>query len=153
MVAELHRIAVGAGQCVEQAFEPRQLVGPELRRELNDNRPQLVAQEADCVQESLQRFLYIHKQPLVGDLTGELGAKQESLRRSLPPAFHDLGRRDAVPGAVDLHRAEYRRVVAQIVLDAVGVEGCLPVIKGPAAGSCSQVHPARLPPCTPRRHA
>ena len=136
-VTELHGIAHLGGQRLEEAVQRAQAIGQEARRELQQQRAPLLAQQAHALDEGVRQIQPLQSPRLVRQLAGELGAEDEALRRTAGPVLHHLRAGHGVEGGVDLHRAEDATVVAQVVrgLGAGWVEDAVPVLVAPAAGA------------------
>lgn len=91
--------------------------GPERRRELEHDRPELAARakRLETGEEGVEDIVNGLGGRLVGDLPRDLESEPESFGRSLGPSTHEEGTRSSVEARIDLDGTEHARVAAEEV--------------------------------------
>ena len=137
-VADLDDILVGLRQTLKkrlQAFEEILRVGKLLFvevRKLQHQRAELLPQGVHRRQKFPQFPLAVHQHFVVGDGSGNLGGKNETLGGLIMPALCGFSAGDAVKGAVHLDRIKVRGIVPDGLARfyVCGIERPLPPLSG-----------------------
>lgn len=114
-MAKLDREAQPAAppQHRQEVVEPGQ-VQRQVRRQLEEDRAQLVAQAAGALQQSGNRLLRLAQPLEVGEEAAPLDGEQESLRRPVPPGAEASAVRQPVERVVQLYRGKLRGVELEL---------------------------------------
>jgi len=102
------------GSMLTKALEARQ-VEVEVRLELKQDRPQLLAEAERRVDNQVDRLLFDGEPLDVRDVAAALDREHEAGRGLLPPGFEPFSRRLPVERVVELDRVEVLRVEGEVL--------------------------------------
>ena len=140
----VRRVRPGAAVAAERRQAGRQPlgVGGQVRRELQQHRPQPAAEPAGRGHQLGHRFLRVPQAPDVGEVTARLDRHNEIGGDSRLPAGERVAGGEPVEGAVVLDRRVLAGVIRQpVVLRQVRrVQGAAPVAVLPAGGAHDDGH-------------
>src|SRR6202171_5095887 len=140
VVPDLDREAHTPRQHADETLEAL-LVETKVRLQLEEDRPQLVA-EAECRADDKVDGLLLDGEPLeVGDVAATLDGKQEARWGLVTPRFKALPRRLPVEGVIELDGVEVLRVEGEVLScrHLLRVEDLQPVWIRPARAADSDI--------------
>ena len=128
------QLAQRSEELVRKAFVER-----ELGRELDQQRPKLVAQTGGLIQERLQQSSGVVQLGLVGNGLGNLHREAEVRRRTRRPALPRAPHVRAMKAGVDLHTVQHLRATLKV---RTALSEVLRVLfrNGPAGGADAKGH-------------
>ncbi len=135
-VAKLEDRAVSHGDARDEFFQSRKVL-VQVGWKLVENRPEVLAQQARQIEESLDLLGSVAELLDVGDVPAGLDREQKPRRHAVVPVHHRLLLRQVVESVVDLDRVEVLGVVLEpfVLAEFLRVEPADPVIVVPAGGA------------------
>jgi len=139
----LHRDPAARRERGKGAVQPLELE-PQVRRQLQQHRAELVTEAGHAVHQPGDGFLRVLEPLEVGEEAGCLDGQDVVGRRPGGPGLEALPRRQPVEGVVDLDGLPLRGVVLQPqpLRQVLGVEAAAPVVVLPAGGADEHGHAA-----------
>ena len=139
---EPHRLATRAWQCREESVEPLSVVR-EVRRQLPEERPELVAELEQAGSEEIRERRLGFAQPQhVRDVARSLDGEHEAVWHGVAPTRVALGPLQRIEAAVELDRGELlgRELELTLLRQTLGIEVAAPRSVTPAGDANERGH-------------